>query len=544
MAFCYNKRTVAKKGNSKVIVKGIFMDKYAEQALQEYNSEETAAHLGGVDNRPFWNVYSTQFTFVPAFHFPRILLAKGYLFTAEDKDGVKHTFTADWPTASLAPIWAELPVGVVHLTVESLDENGNPKHIAGARSFYKCTPFPGRNAYPPKARTYRESALAAYRYVYNDEAVQYWLHHGKPMPDYAHNVYPAKTIDAVVRAMVAYAKLEPTCAETALKLACRAADYLLSISFGAGHPLEGLPPTYSFENLNAEAVNKVAPAAQNCVGTTMMIYPVSAGIAYLTLAEATGEEKYFNAALCIAEYYKKTLLPCGSWYLLYDCATGKPLSENICLDFKFVNFFQMLYQKTKDETWHNLEVAHYKYITDKCLKEYKWEGQFEDTPVSLPYANLTHFHPNNLIDYITRTFAGDEKMVAVAVDLMRFVEDQFVVWGEHPAWNINWASDIWHYPAGLEQYYCYAPIDSSTTTIFLAFMNMYKLTGDRLYMEKAMTLADMITRVQNPETGIVPTFFMGENCAYGYENFWINCLLYTANGMMKIAEFVEENGLE
>ena len=334
------------------------MDKYAEQALKEYNSEATAAHPGGVDNRPFWNVYSTQFMYAPAFHFPRILLAKQYLFTAEDKDGVQHTFTADWTTASLAPIWSELPVGVVHLKVESIDEDGKPIHIAGARSFYKSAPFPGRESYPPKARSYRESALAAYRYVYNDEAVQYWLQHGKPMPDYAHNVYPAKTIDAVVRAMVSYAKLEPTCAETALQLACRAADYLLSISFGEGHPLEGLPPTYSFENLNAESVNKVAPAAQKCVGTTMMIYPVSAGIAYLTLAEATGDEMYFHAALRIAEYYKKNVLPCGSWYLLYDCASGKPLSENVCLDFRFVNFFQMLYEKTKDETWRTLETAH------------------------------------------------------------------------------------------------------------------------------------------------------------------------------------------
>ena len=49
------------------------MDKYVEQALLEYNSEKTAAHLGGVNNRPFWNGHSTQFMFVPAFDFPKIL---------------------------------------------------------------------------------------------------------------------------------------------------------------------------------------------------------------------------------------------------------------------------------------------------------------------------------------------------------------------------------------------------------------------------------------------------------------------------------------
>ncbi|MBO4262206.1 MAG: hypothetical protein J5903_00285, partial [Clostridia bacterium] len=145
------------------------MDKFAEQALKEYNDEKTAAHLGGVDGRPFWNVYSTQFMFVPAFNFPGIKGARGYLFTAEDKDGKEHTFKADIPTASLAPIWAEIPVGVVHLKVESLNAEGKPEHIAGARSFYKSTPFPGRNAYPPKARSYRECAINAYRYIYNEE---------------------------------------------------------------------------------------------------------------------------------------------------------------------------------------------------------------------------------------------------------------------------------------------------------------------------------------------------------------------------------------
>lgn len=523
------------------------MDKYAEQALLEYNSEETAAHLGGVDNRPFWNAYSTQFMYVPAFHFPCIKQAEKYLFTAEDKNGVKHTFTAKKPTESLAPIWAEIPVGVVHLKVESLNAAGEVEHITGARSFYKSPPFPGRDAYPPKARTYRECALMAYDYIYNDEATQHWLKYGLPMADYPHNVYPAKTIDGVIRAMIAYAKLQPSCAENALKLACRAADYLLSISFDGDHPLAGLPPTYSFKNLNAESVNKVAPAAQNCVDTMMMIYPISAGIAYLALADATGNEKYLNAALRIAKYYKANVLPCGSWYLLYDCKSGKPLSENICIDFKIVNFFHALYEKTKGESWRELEVAHYEYIIDKCLKEYKWEGQFEDVPISVPYQNLTHFPPNNLIDYITKRLPNDEEMVAEAVDIMRFVEDQFVVWGEHPDWNQAWGAcecpKPWHYPAGLEQYFCYAPIDSSTATIMTAFSNMYKLKGDRLYLEKAMALADMITRVQNPKTGVVPTFWMGENCAYGYENFWINCLLYTANAMMNLAELVETEGI-
>ena len=54
-----------------------------------------------------------------------------------------------------------------------------------------------------------------------------------------------------------------------------------------------------------------------------------------------------------------------------------------------------------------------------------------------------------------------------------------------------------------------------------------------------MTLTDSITRVQNNETGCIPTFLIGENYAYGYKNFWINCLLYSAEAMLNIADVTE-----
>ena len=310
------------------------MDKYSEQALLEYNSEECSPHPGGVGGRPFWNINSSQFTFAPILHFPRIRMSRGYLYTAEDKDGKLHSFKGETPTSSLAPIWGDIPEGFVQLKVESLDKDGNVLRTVGVRTFYKCAPFPGRGAYPKKARSYRECALKALRYVYEDPMVQHWLIHGKPDPDYPHNAYPTKMIASIISAMVYYAKLEPSNAEKALLLARRAADYLLSITPKEGEALAGLPPTYSFDGLNAESVNKVAPATEKCLGTTMMIYPVSAGLGFLSLFEATGDDKYFRAALRIAEYYKETVLPCGSWYLLYDCNTGKPLTGNICIEFR------------------------------------------------------------------------------------------------------------------------------------------------------------------------------------------------------------------
>ncbi len=520
------------------------MDQFAKQALLEYNSEECSPHPGGVEGRAFWNTNASQFMFVPTLQFPRIPKGRAYIYTAEDQHGKTHSFRASTPTASLAPIWSVIPEGFVTLRVEALDKFDNVLALVGTRTFFKCAPFPGRAALPPKAKTYRDCALDAFRFVYNDPMVQRWLTHGTPDPDYAHNAYPAKTIESIIRAMIYYAKFEPFNADNALLLARRAADYLLSITPDGDDPLAGLPPTYSFEGLHAESVNKVAPAAEGCLGTTMMIYPVAAAHALLELAEVTGDEKYFNAALRIAEYYKANVLPCGSWYLLYDCKTGKPLTNNICVNFKFVTFFHSLFEKTRDPAWHELEVGCYKYISEVCLKTYNWEGQFEDVKVSGNYQNLTHFTANNMIEYIAANLADDGKMVAEAVDLMRYVEDQFVVWGEFPRWGAAEEQKIYHTPAGLEQYFCYCPIDASAATIMSAFMSMYHLRHDRLYLEKAMALGDMTTRMQDPESGIVPTFWIGENCAEGRRNFWINCQIHTAFVMMRLAELTETEGIE
>ena len=520
------------------------MDKYAHQALLQCNSAECSPRPGGICGRPFWNTHSTQFMFSPVLEFKQGPAGCSYLYTAKDKNGKLYSFKGDSPFASLAPIWGQLPEGFVNLRAEALDSKGETIELLGERRFFKCSPFPGRSAYPKKARSYRQCALKALRFVYEDPMVQHWLIHGTPEPDYPHNAYPSKMISSIIKAMVYYAKLEPHNAENALLLAKKAADFLLSITPDEDDPLAGLPPTYSFEGLNEESVDKVAPAAKKCLGTTMMIYPVSAGIGFLTLYNATGEEKYFKAAIRIAQYYKKTVLPCGSWYLLFDSKTGKNLSENICISYSFVDFFRELYEKTGDEGWHELEVGHFNYITKVCLDSYKWEGQFEDVKVSDDYLNLTHFAADKTIEYISKNYSDNPKWVDEAVQLMRFVEDQFVVWGEFPN-RYNDPNFKPHLtPAGLEQYYCYWPIDGSTAAIMRAFTCMYTLTKDRLYLEKAMTLGDTITRVQVEENGKIPTFWIGENCSEGHKNFWINCQIGTAFNMLRLADLTESEETE
>ena len=514
---------------------------FREQALKEYNSEEFAVRPGGINGRPFWNVNSTQFIYSPSFSFPIIPKAKGYLFTATDINNKNHSFTAEKPTANLTPIWKDIPTGMVTLKVESLDENSQTQHLAGARTFFKADGFPGRDALPPRACSYRECATKALKYVFNEKFIQHWLSEGKPDPTYPHNVYPSKTISSVINAMINYAKIEPENKHNALKIATNAADYLLSISYGVNSPVPYIPPTYSFEGLNFDIVDETAPMSKNRTDKLMLIYPATVGLAYFNLSEATGDKKYFDAAMRIAEYYKDNVLPCGSWNLLISTKTGVPESNNTCASYRILNFINRVYKITGEECWKTIEKNYFNNLQSKRFDCYNWEGQFEDIHLTGSYTNLTHIDADDLISYIMKNLSDDPKALEDGKELMRFVEDQFVVWGEYAPWN-PYLNDYsyWYSPAGVEQYYWYVPIDGSTSKIMNTFLDVYSVTNDPLLLEKACALGDMITRMQNKETGVIPTHWMKKDCAENLHNFWINCHIGTAANIMRLAEIMGE----
>lgn len=518
------------------------MNQFAKQALEEYNSDTKTVRHGGQNGNNFWNVHSSQFMFVPAFQFPALNARSEYIYTATDCNGRQHVFTDRSPCAPLTPIWKDIPVGMVELKVEARHGINQKLYTMGTRTFYKTAPFPGREALPPAARSYREAAVMAFRYAFQNPSTQYWLEHGKPDPNYYHNVYPNKTIRSVVNTMIDYAALEPEHAEEAMKIAVAAADYLISITYDDCYALAGLPPTYSFAGLNKEIVDGTAPAADGRQKQVMMIYPATAGTMYLNLEKATGDKKYFEAARRIAEYYKNNVLPNGSWYLLVDAKTGEHESFNCCMTYDILEFMVAFYQRTGEQCWHELELGFFEYLRKNCLEPYNWEGQFEDIKLSGGHINLTHFLPDNLITYIVENMANDPEMIKEAEQLMRFVEDQFVVWGDFAPWSNFYeeGKSKWFSPAALEQYFWYVPIDASAAKILTTFLDLYSVTGDELLLEKARALGDSITRMQNPENGVIPTHWMKEDCATNLENFWINCHIYSANALMRLAEVTGE----
>lgn len=508
-------------------------------AKEEYANPDNAVRRGGLGGNPFWNVRATRFMFCPSFDFTPILACNDYLYAATDAEGKTHEFRATTTTELLTPIWNDIAVGQVQLFVYALDKNGEKIATVGARTFYKAAPFTAD--YPAAACDYRTCAKRAYEYGFSLPIIQLWADKDAVPSGYELYLYIAKMNSAVVRSMLNYAKLSPENKEAALNIAINAANYLIKVSEPEGSPLEGLPPTYHNPEKRTDFYAGISADAKKREKENMLLYPSNAGNAYLALYEEVGDKKYFDAAMKIANYYLNNVCENGTWWQLVSTETGEPTSTAYCVPHTICDFLYKVYSVTGEEKWKSLADNAINYLRGNCLKSFHWEGQFEDAPVSVQYSNMTHFSASAIIRDIAQNRSDDEKEIATAEELMRYVEDQFVVWSDPMKYTTqNYDASIWHLPAGLEQYNWYVPIDSSTASIMNSFKAMHSITKKPLYLAKAKALADSITRAQNEENGLIPTHWITPDYKETGGDLWINCMFGTANFLFAFADYLDK----
>jgi len=481
---------------------------------------------------PFWNVNASRFIYVPSFDFKPVQGAVSYRFTATaEADDTTHSFEASQPWAILKPIWKDLPVGYVTLRVEGIDPRGTVVGLAGARRFYRAAVFNG--PYHRPATDYRESALRGLRYLFRTGHFQRWKREGTPDPGYFLYCYPSKMVAAVIRGMLLYARLAPEDSEDALRIARGAARYLIGVSEPKGAPLEYFPPTYDarYLKLGGDERNTDARFAAQAVaryqGQIMLLYPATVASAYLDLYEKTHEEILFDAAVRIADTYAKIQSADGRWPLVVDSRTGRPVAKNSADPGNILALYRRLIYRYKLEGYRrNLRLA--ERTVTRPFEEFNFEGQFEDVAPSKRYANLSHWPAIGAARYFFDRAKQDPANLARAEEYLRFAEDQFVVWERpipRPRPGRTEVSDGWITPCALEQYRCYRPVDASASGFVSIFYRAYRVTGKKLYLAKAISLANAITIAQDPATGRYPTWWLPARIA---EAGWINCAIADA----------------
>ena len=517
----------------------------AELAFKESCNIETSVPQGAKNGVPFWNIESRQFMYVPTFHFTEVRGCKKYRYDAVDENGKKHSFEAEDCCVSLAPIWAEIPEGVTRLTVTAINDDGTDYAVVGARVFFRLATFP--EVTPPAKSKYMDSAIKAFEFTMKQGFIKHWLTDGTPDPYYDLYSYPSKFISSLVEAMLSYSRLCPEKKDEAMKVATISANWLIGITPRGDTPLADLPLTYYHdycpdpEKYGVVTANWKAGSSHK--DTMMMIYPAYVGDMYMDLSDATGDDTYRKEALKIADYYVNTIEENGSWYLVRSVETGEPTVNNFVSPIQSViPFLMKVYDYTKNEKYKKTADRAVEYVIKTQLSEYNWEGQFEDILPSNKYYNLTQYGPVNLAIYYAKYYADNEKCLKTAVELMRFVEDQFVVWNRHSPWHPDNETSQekgasvskWHSPAALEQYSWYVPIDASIANVIMGFIALYDAGCGELYLAKAKVLADQLTIIQQ-ENGRIPTHLM--NTKDADDNFWYNCMFYSCEALEKMSHY-------
>jgi hypothetical protein len=515
-----------------------------KQAVEESLSP---IHPGVLGKVPFWNRYSLQFMYAPAFDFKNVSGAEKYRFTVHSVAlGKDFTFLSANPWDALSPIWRDIPVGYVTLKVVGVNGQGEEVGVAGSREFYRAAEF--RGPYGKPKLEYHASARLALESLYRQKYVQNWKGGGKP--DHSTNKlysYPSKIVGGVFGSMVIYSALTTGKESSdALDIAKIAAKYLIGTSEPAGSPYEFFPPSYGGGYFLPKLVGRI-----------MTIEASRTAVSYLDLYDATKDDMFFRAATDIADTYVKNQTEEGTWSLMVDAKSGKPVTPNLCLPVENLMLFDRLIQQYHLERFQNARDKCFRWLMDNPMRTYNWSGQFEDqTMGAVEYHNLTEHDAVLMGIYLFEHHKENRSYVKWAEELIRFGEDQFVVWEQPLNANPDGGKKIRNsenwlpYPCVLEQYHYYVPICASASKMIVGFTKAYEVTGNTLYLAKACSLANSLTLVQmdeGPNAGLYLTAWGIEarkQWNKPFEYYWVNCLMRDVRAMLFLGDALCNEGIK
>ena len=508
---------------------------------------------------PFWNDYATLFRAPPVLSFDAVPGAAHYRFEIRRGDWTRACAAAR-PEVSLVAFWPEMAKGTgwsVTCTAHAAD--GAARGAPQMRRFTKTARFEDV-AFPPAAMPYREAARRIFAYMTALPAMRTLVETGEPEQGYQHNAYVSKTHAAHITAMLAWAQKMPESRAQAMRFAAASAELLLRELEPAGAPLAHWPPTYGRRPLRGGLKADGGGARKAMVGNdpegaakyrreVMLCYPAAVGHAFVAYFRATGERRFLDAAVRIAETYVRVRRADGSWPLKMVLATGAPVGRNALVPSQLLPFAAALAEATGDARWRQLADDCFAFLERGPFRTMNWDGQFEDIEPKPPYQGLTkHNALDGMLEILRRRPVSAEKM-ALARDLLRFSEDQFVFWeapcardeaipkpggaarGECPALFRPGGYD---YPSVFEQYSCYVSIDASAAKLIRAYLAMWRATGNATDLAKARVLGDQMTREVQPD-GRLPTFWSNDWLgAATYD--WLNCMEASACVLLELAD--------
>jgi maltose/maltodextrin transport system substrate-binding protein len=414
------------------------------------------------------------------------------------------------------------------------------------RIFYRSPGFSEDRGTAPM--DYAKAGRWGLKAIFDAPHVQSWLKSETPDRGYARYCYPNKVVGGLLRAMCAYAKVAGDKKDhtTALQIAKRTANYLLSLRLPAGSPYANLPPTYA---LNVDRPTRVTP---DRVRDHWLMVPsaIDAAVGFLDAYDRTREAKYLEAARAVADTLVKTQEADGTWPFMVDDRTGKPVAPQRLIPTWVIFFFDRLDRQYEIENYRDARQRAWNWIVANPLKTYQWDAQFEDIQLREPYVNLAREQACDVAVLLLENPKRSADDLAQAEELLRFAEDQFVVWApvaDVAGWkkampNRRKNCEFWITPCVLEQYACYDPVARSSAILINAYLKAHEVTRKDEYLHKARALANGMLAGQkwhaeaHDGNGEIPTWNMKRPPIN-----WLNNSFYAAEAILNLAEYESRN---
>ena len=464
-------------------------------------------------HRTGWNVHASHFMYAPTFTANELKEAASYACTVQwtrpDQKPVVREIKSEKPSFDLADFWGKLPSATRYtVSIEALDGQGRAVERLSF-GFLKVADFDPAGDYPKAKRGYAESGRLDAEYVLR--RLEAW----KRGPSGDLGAFPALFGSAFIRLLTTYARLTPDSpkAKDALTVAGNIGRHLIQAS---------TPKDWAYPNMPRSHGGEVLQVCR-----TGMV-----GLAYLDLLTATGDKAFLDAAAAIGDSLKAMQRPEGRWLFRVNPKTGALLEDYTSDQAEAILLLDALVvdHGRKDLTEPRDKAV--RWMLENPVKTRHWQQQWDDVGLLPPYRNLEFYDAALFALYLLKHATPDNGYQRIALDLVRFIEDQFVLW--EPSAFPNALT-----PTVLEQYVCYQPIDWHVAHYIRLCQALHRATGEAVWLQKARAMADNLTAVQHPD-GYFPTWMRrakippGAPPAVDYSDLWLNCTSYTGEILLEL----------
>ena len=313
---------------------------------------------------------------------------------------------------------------------------------------------------------------------------------GKPVPGYinyalvnparqlgvghplnADTVYPAFHHALFIRAFLAewHRTSDPQCLVRARQLA----DWNLA---------RRTPPDCLYASLFYSTVSK-GKVGGNVDGDAVMTdKPAIMALAMLELAAASGEARYREAAVAVADTLAKTQLPEGNWPFRVNPTTGEVREAYTSSAIYAVMLFESLGQ-AGDKHWDAPRAKALQWILEGPVKTMDWRGFYEDVSAATGKGNRTNWDCIDTARWLVAHRADHAEYLPLAIKLHDWIAKEFVE-----------KSAAWAPAEGLrEQKCCFKTMGVHTLHWAALLADLHAATGVVSYKQRASNSCALVT---------------------------------------------------